>query len=132
MLANIETNAANMTLDTLTRLANALGLTEIDLLLPNLEQLDRLKHVVRTQVSRRPRESEPTELRRRLARNLLTRRRKEKLLQRQVAAGAGISLSLIVDIEVHCQNVTLDTVTRLAITLDCTEIDLLGPAPANG
>jgi len=35
-LVNIETNAANSALDTVTRLAEALGLTEIDLLLPNM------------------------------------------------------------------------------------------------
>jgi hypothetical protein len=34
-----------------------------------------------------------------------------------------------VNIEVHCQNVRLDTVTRVAKALGCTEISLLGPAP---
>src|SRR5208282_2320792 len=37
LLIDIEDNAANTTLDTVARLAKALGLTEIDLLLPNME-----------------------------------------------------------------------------------------------
>src|SRR5208337_2407930 len=36
LLMDIEDNAANTTLDTVARLAKALGLTEIDLLLPNM------------------------------------------------------------------------------------------------
>ena len=134
VVADIEANAANMTLDTLTRLTHALGLTEIDLLLPNLERLERLKHVVRTKVSPRPRgprsKPEPTELQRRLACNLRAKRLEAKLLQKDLATSAGIARTLVRDIERHCQNVTLDTVTRLAIPLGCTEIDLLGPVPA--
>lgn len=130
VVANIEVNAANMTLDTLTRLAKALGLTELDLLLPNLEHLGRLEHIVKTQVGPRPRgprsKTEPTELRRRFARNLRAKRLVAKLLQNDLATSAGIARTLVRDIERHCQNVRLDTVTQLAKSLGCTEIDLLG------
>jgi transcriptional regulator with XRE-family HTH domain len=38
-LADLETNATNVTLDTVERLAKALGLTEIDLLRPDMENV---------------------------------------------------------------------------------------------
>ena len=130
VIAIIEASAANTTLDILTRLTHALGLTELDLLLPNLEYHERLKHVVTR--PRGPRsKTEPTELQRRLARNLHAKRQKANLLQKELAKRAGISLWLIGDIERHCQNVRLDTVTQLAKSLGCNETDLLGPAPAD-
>jgi transcriptional regulator with XRE-family HTH domain len=126
LLANIETNAANTTLDTITRLAKALGVTEIDLLLPNLE------NVTSRRVNREPRDprvkTEPTELRRRFARNVRARREAAGLLQTGLAKLAGMPLSRVGHIEVNAQNVTLDTVTRLAQQLKCNEIDLLAPA----
>lgn len=125
LLANIETNAANTTLDTITRLAKALGVTEVDLLLPNPE------NVTRRRVSREPKDpwvkTEPTELRRRFARNLRARRERAGLLQTGLAKLAGMPLSRVGHIEVKAQNVTLDTITRLAQQLECNEIDLLGP-----
>jgi transcriptional regulator with XRE-family HTH domain len=125
LLVNIETNAANTTLDTITRLAKSLGVTEIDLLQPNLET------VARRRLSRELREptvkTEPSELRRRFARNLRARREGAGLLQTGLAKLAGMPLSRIGHIEVNAQNVTLDTITRLAQQLNCNEIDLLGP-----
>jgi transcriptional regulator with XRE-family HTH domain len=125
LLANIENNAANTTLDTITRLSKPLGVAEIDLLQPNLE------NVARRRVNHEPRDArvktEPTELRRRFARNLRARRERAGLLQSGLAKLAGMPLSRIGHIEVNAQNVTLDTITRLARQLKCNEIDLLGP-----
>lgn len=123
LLANIETSAANVKLDTISRLAKPLGLTEIDLLLPNMD------HVTAKRVSCAPGEplskTEPTEFRRRFARNLRERRESAGLFQTSLAKAAGMPLSSEGDIEVNAVNVTLDTVTRLAKALGVTEIDLL-------
>ena len=108
-----ETRAANVKLDTITRLARALGLTEIDLLLPDMEISCESKR------GRRPpaeplSKTEPTEFRRRFARNLRARREAAGLFQKALSNAAGMQVSAVGDIEVHATNVTLDTVTRLA------------------
>ena len=119
-------DAANVKLDTITRLAKALGLTEIDLLLPGHEQCPH-----RSEVSRAPAEplskTEPTEFRRQFARNLRARRQAAGLFQKALSKAAGVQVSAVAEIEVHAINVTLDTVTRLAKALGVREIDLLGP-----
>jgi len=124
-LANIETNAANTTLDTVTRLAKSLGLTEIDLLLPNMGTgtAKRLSRAPGEPLSK----TEPTEFRRTLARNLRQAREAAGMPQRVLARAAAMSLSGVWRIEVNAINVTLDTVTVLAKQLGCTEIDLLRP-----
>jgi len=122
---NIEVDAANTTLDTVARLAKALGLTEIDLLLPNMENVtaQRLSLAPEEPLSK----TEPTEFRRRFARNLRQAREAAGLPQRVLASAAALSLSRVWKIEVKAINVTLDTVTVLAKQLGCTEIDLLRP-----
>jgi len=125
LLMDIEDNAANTTLDTIARLAKALGLTEIDLLLPNMGT-DTLKHVSLAP-EEPPSETEPTELRRRFARNLRQVREAAGLPQRVLARAADLGLARVWHIEVNAPNVTLDTVTLLAKQLGCTEIDLLRP-----
>lgn len=125
LIAKLETDATNVKLDTITRLAKALGLTEIELLGPGME------HVPTKRVRRAPGEilskTEPTEFRRRLARNLRARREAAGLFQKALSNAAGVQVSAVGEIEVHAMNVTLDTVTRLAKALGVTEIDLLGP-----
>jgi len=122
---NIEDTAANTTLDTVARLAKALGLAEIDLLLPNMDNgtAKRVSLAPREPLS----ETKPTELRRTLARNLRQAREVAGIPQRVLARAAGISLSGVRHIEVNAPNVTLDTITQLAKQLGCTEIDLLRP-----
>ena len=71
--------------------------------------------------------TEPTEFRRRFARNLRQAREAAGLPQRVLASAAALSLSRVWKIEVKAINVTLDTVTVLAKQLGCTEIDLLRP-----
>lgn len=125
LLGKIETNAANVKLDTITRLAKSLGLTEIDLLRPDLDTatLKRGRRAPAEPLSK----TEPSEFRRRFARNLRERREATGRFQKALAAAAGMPLSAEGDIEVNAVNVTLDTVTRLAQALGVTEIDLLGP-----
>ena len=125
LIAEIEIDATNVKLDTVTRLAKALSLTEIDLLGPGME------NVTAKRVRRAPGEPlstiEPTEFRRQFARNLRARRKAAGLLQKPLSNAAGVQVSAVGKIEVHAINVTLDTVTRLAKALNVTEIDLLGP-----
>jgi transcriptional regulator with XRE-family HTH domain len=129
LLANIESGAANVKLDTITRLAKPLSLREIDLLRPDMDD------VTATRVSRAPTDApaearsktEPTEFRRALARNLREIRRAAGLQQKTLGNSAAMRLSTISAIEVNAKNVTLDTVTLLAKHLGCSEIDLLGP-----
>lgn len=125
-LADIEASATNVKLDTITRLAKALGLTEIDLLLPNMD------NVVVKWGRRAPGEplskTEPTEFRRRFAGNLRNRRLAGKWFQKALSNTAGVQVSAVAEIERTASNVTLDTVSRLAQALGVTEIDLLGPA----
>jgi transcriptional regulator with XRE-family HTH domain len=125
LLANIETRAANVKLDTITRLARSLALTEIDLLLPNMDDIPI------TQGRRPPVEplskTEPTEFRRRFARNLREKRLAARLYQKALSKVAGVQGAAVAEIEVNAVNVTLDTVTRLATALGVTEIHLLGP-----
>ena len=125
LLANIETRAANVKLDTITRLARALSVTEIDLLLPAMDNI-RIKRGRRPPVEPLSK-TEPTEFRSRFARNLRDRRRAARLYQKVLSNAAGVQVSAVGEIEVHAVNVTLDTVTRLAKALNVTEIDLLGP-----
>jgi transcriptional regulator with XRE-family HTH domain len=125
LIAEIEIDATNVKLDTITRLAKALGLTEIDLLRPSMEEI-AVKRVNRAPVEPLSK-TEPTEFRRRFARNLREIRLTAGLFQKMLAKAAGIQPSLEGDIEVNAKNVTLDTVTRLANALGVTEIDLLGP-----
>lgn len=128
LLGRIEAQATNATLDTIERLAKALGLTAIELVLPNMDT------VIPTRVRRCPRErlasKEPTELRRRFARNLREIRLAAGLQQKMLAQAASVTLTRISKIEVHATNVTLDTVTLLAKHLGCSEIDLLRPKDA--
>ena len=124
-LVDIEVNARNATLDTITRVAKPLGLTEIDLLLPNMGN-GTVKRVSRV-AAEPPSKTEPTEFRRTFARNLRQAREAAGLLQRELAKAAGMPPTRVGDIEVHAPNVTLDTVTRLATSLSLTEIDLLRP-----
>jgi len=112
-------------LDTITRVAKPLGLTEIDLLLPNMGN-GTVKRVSRV-AAEPPSKTEPTEFRRTFARNLRQAREAAGLLQRELAKAAGMPPTRVGDIEVHAPNVTLDTVTRLATSLSLTEIDLLRP-----
>ena len=125
LLMDIEDNAANTTLDTVARLAKALGLTAIDLLLPNME------NVTAQRVSLAPEEplskTEPTEFRRSFAGNLRQARLAAGMPQRVLARAAAMSLSGVWHIEVNAPNVTLDTVTLLAKQLGRAEIDLLRP-----
>jgi len=125
LVRNIEVNAANSTLDTVTRLARPLGLTEIDLLLPNMSAgtAKRVSCVPAEPLS----ENEPTEFRRTFARNLRQARLAAGMQQKVLASAADLALSRVWRIEVHAINVTLDTVTVLAKQLRCTEIDLLRP-----
>jgi len=125
LLIDIEDNAANTTLDTIARLAKLLGLAEIDLLLPNMGNgtAKRGSLAPGEPLSK----TEPTELRRRFARNLRQAREAAGLPQRVLARAAAISLSGVWHIEVNAPNVTLDTITGLAKQLGCTEIDLLRP-----
>jgi transcriptional regulator with XRE-family HTH domain len=125
-LVKIETTAANVKLDTITQLARSLGLSEIDLLLPDIENILNKRH------RRTPDETlskiEPSEFRRQFARNLRARRAASRLIQKMLAKAAGMQTSSEVEIELHATNVTLDTVTRLAKALGVSEIDLLHPA----
>jgi transcriptional regulator with XRE-family HTH domain len=125
LLANIENRIANVKLDTITRLARALRVTEIDLLLPDMDNIPIKR-------GRRPpiellSKTKPTEFRRRFARNLRERRLAAGLFQTTLSEAAGMQPSVEGEIEVNAKNVTLDTVTRLAEALGVTEIDLLGP-----
>ena len=125
LLANIETRAANVKLDTITRLARALSVTEIDLLLPAMDNIP-IKRGRRPPVEPLSK-TEPTEFRRRFARNLRDRRRAAGLYQKVLSNAAGVQVSAVAEIENTAKNVTLDTVTRLAKALGVREIDLLGP-----
>jgi transcriptional regulator with XRE-family HTH domain len=71
--------------------------------------------------------TEPSELRLQFAHNLRARRERAGLLQSGLAKLAGMPVSRIGHIELKAQNVTMDTITRLALQLKCNEIDLLGP-----
>jgi transcriptional regulator with XRE-family HTH domain len=124
LLANIETRAANVKLDTITRLARALSVTEIDLLLPDIDNA-RIKRGRRPPVEPLSK-TEPTDFRRRFARNLRETRLAAGLYQKALSNTAGVQVSAVGEIEVHAINVTLDTVTRLAKALGVGEIDLLG------
>ena len=121
LVKNIEDAAANTTLDTIAQLAKSLGLTEIDLLLPSME------NVIAQRVSLALSKTEPTEFRRRFAHNLRQVREAAGLPQRVLARVADLPLSRVWRIEVNAPNVTLDTITQLAKHLGCTEIDLLRP-----
>jgi len=125
LIAKLETEATNVKLDTITRLAKALGLTEIELLRPGMEPI-RTKRIRRAPGETLSK-TEPTEFRRCLARNLRARREAAGLFQKALSNAAGVQVSAVGEIEVHATNVTLDTVTRLAKALSVTEIDLLGP-----
>jgi ribosome-binding protein aMBF1 (putative translation factor) len=124
-LGRIEAHATNATLDTIEQLARALGLTAIDLLMPDMDDL------VLRRVKRGQREpltlKEPRELRRTFARNVREVRLAVGLQQKMLAQAASMTLARVSKIEVHAKNVTLDTVTLLAKHLGCTEIDLLRP-----
>lgn len=124
-LGRIEAYATNATLDTIEQLARALGLTAIDLLVPDMED------VILRRVRRGPREpsasKEPTELRRTFAGNVRKVRLAVGLQQKMLAQAASMTLARISKIEVHAKNVTLDTVTLLAKHLGCSEVDLLRP-----
>jgi ribosome-binding protein aMBF1 (putative translation factor) len=122
---NIEVDAANTTLDMITRLAKPLGLAEIDLLLPSMGTgtAKRGSRVPAEPLSK----TEPTEFRRRFAHNLRQAREAAGMPQRVLARAVAISLSGVWEIEVKAINVTLDTITLLAKQLGCTEIDLLRP-----
>ena len=125
LLANIETRAANVKLDTITRLARALGMAEIDLLSPDMVSIS-IKRDGRPLVEPLS-ETEPTQLRRQLARNLREKRQTAGLYQKVLSKLAGVQGAAVAEIEVHAINVTLDTVTRLAKALGVTEVDLFGP-----
>jgi transcriptional regulator with XRE-family HTH domain len=125
LLANIETRAANVKLDTITRLAKSLALTEIDLLLPDVDNI-RIKQGRRPPVAPLSK-TEPTEFRSRFARNLREKRLAAGLYQKVLSKVAGVQGAAVAEIEVNAINVTLDTVTRLATALGVTEMDLLGP-----
>jgi transcriptional regulator with XRE-family HTH domain len=125
LLANIETRAANVKLDTITRLARALSVREIDLLLPAMDNI-RIKRGRRPPIGPLSK-TEPTEFRRRLACNLRDRRLAAGLYQNVLSNAAGVQVSAVTEIETTAKNVTLDTVTRLAKALGVREIDLLGP-----
>jgi transcriptional regulator with XRE-family HTH domain len=125
LLANIENKAANVKLDTITRLARALSVKEVDLLLPEIDNIP-------IKQGRRPpieplSKAEPTEFRRRFAQNLRERRLALGMYQTTLSEAAGMQPSVEGEIEVNAKNVTLDTVTRLAQPLGVREIDLLGP-----
>ncbi len=124
-LAQIETTVANVKLDTISRLARALSVTEIDLLMPDMNNVP-IKRGRRPPVEPLSK-TEPTEFRRRFARNLLKKRLAARLYQKALSNAAGVQVSAVGEIEVHAKNVTLDTVTRLAKALGVSEIDLLGP-----
>jgi transcriptional regulator with XRE-family HTH domain len=124
LLANIETRAANVKLDTITRLARALSVTEIDLLLPDMTNIP-IKRGRRPPVEPLSKTG-PTEFRRQFARNLREKRRAAGLFQKALSKVAGVQGAAVAEIEVNAINVTLDTVTRLARALGVTEIDLLG------
>jgi transcriptional regulator with XRE-family HTH domain len=124
-LADLEANATNVTLDTVERLAKALGLTEIDLLRPDMENVT-VKRVDRAP-GEPPPKTELTAFRRGFAENLRQARLAAGLAQRELSRAAGLALTRVWTIEVHTANVTLDTVTLLANSLGCNEIDLLRP-----
>ena len=124
-LANIENKAANTTLDTITRLARALGLREIDLLRPDVRTVMAVR--VPGAPEALPSKTEPSEFRRTFARNLRAIRRAAGLQQTALAQAAAMKLPSISAIEVNSKNVTLDTITLLAKHLGCSEIDLLAP-----
>jgi transcriptional regulator with XRE-family HTH domain len=124
-LADLEANATNVTLDTVERLAKTLGLAEIDLLRPDMENVT-VKRVGRAPGEPLPK-TEPTTFRRRFSANLRQARLAAGLAQRELARAAGLGLSRVWTIEVNAANVTLDTVTLLAAPLGCNEIDLLCP-----
>jgi transcriptional regulator with XRE-family HTH domain len=123
LIAEIEIDATNVKLDTITRLAKALGLTEIELLGPGIGAAKRVR---RPPAELLPKTG-PTEFRRQFARNLRARREATGLFQKALSKAAGVQVSAVGEIEVHAINVTLDTVTRLAKELNVREIDLLGP-----
>jgi transcriptional regulator with XRE-family HTH domain len=125
LLANIEIRAANVKLDSITRLARALGMTEIDLLLPDIDY-SRVKRGRRPPIEPLSK-TEPTEFRRRFARNLRERRLAAGLYQKVLSNAADVQMSAVAEIETTAKNVTLDTVTRLAQALGLRELDLLGP-----
>ena len=125
LIAEIEIDATNVKLDTITRLAKALGLMEIDLLGSGIERVTskRVRGVPGELLSK----TGPTEFRLQFARNLRARREAARLFQKALSNAAGVQVSAVGEIEVHAINVTLDTVTRLAKALDVREIDLLRP-----
>jgi transcriptional regulator with XRE-family HTH domain len=125
LLANIENGAANVKLDTITQLARALSVTEIDLLLPDMDNIP-INQGRRPPIEPLPK-AEPTEFRRRFAQNLRDRRVAAKLFQTALSQAAGMPRSAEGEIELKAKNVTLDTVTRLAKALGVEEMDLLGP-----
>jgi transcriptional regulator with XRE-family HTH domain len=119
-LGKMEAQATNATLDTIERLARALGLSPTDLLLANKED------VIATRATRgKPNPKEPPELRHIFARNLREIRLAAGLQQKTLAQSAYITLTRMSKLEVHAVNVTLDTVSLLAKHLGCSEIDLL-------
>ena len=93
LIANIETDAANVKLDTITRLAKSLALTEIDLLGPGMD------NITSSELRRPPGEplskTEPTEFRRRFARNLREKRLAVGLYQKALSKVAGVQVSAV-------------------------------------
>jgi transcriptional regulator with XRE-family HTH domain len=124
-LGRIEAHATNTTLDTIERVAKTLGLTAIELMLPNME--DAISAHVKHGTRERSDSEESTELRRTFARNLREIRLRIGLQQKTLAQLASMTVGRVSKIEVNAKNVTLDTVTLLAKYLGCTEIDLLRP-----
>lgn len=124
LLGKIETDAANVKLDTITRLASSLALTEINLLSPDMDNFP-VKRGHRPPVEPLSK-TQPTEFRRRFADNLRARREAAGLFQKTLSNAAGVQVWAVGEIEVGATNVTLDTVTRLAKALGVSEVDLLG------
>jgi transcriptional regulator with XRE-family HTH domain len=93
LLANIETRAANVKLDTITRLARSLALTEIDLLLPDMGNIP-IKRGRRPPVELLSK-TEPTEFRRRFADNLRKKRLAARLYQKVLSNAAGVQVSAV-------------------------------------
>jgi transcriptional regulator with XRE-family HTH domain len=125
-LAKIETTAANVKLDMVTRLARSLALAEVDLLLPDMDNIPIKRGRHRPPIEPLSK-TEPTTIRQWFAHNLRARREAAGLSQKELSNAAGVQVSAVGVIEVHATNVTLETVARLAKTLGVTEIDLLGP-----
>ena len=59
-----------------------------------------------------------------LGRNLRRLRRAQRMTQEQLANAAGLRQALISELESSKLDVLIDTISRLAIALDCSLVDL--------